>query len=75
MNGKVVLCFTTVTSRRAVTAAAATVRAAGGVGVIVAKDPSHVLGPCSGDFPCIVVDNELGTRILFYIRSNRYQST
>ncbi|XVF53195.1 hypothetical protein PTKIN_Ptkin05aG0080800 [Pterospermum kingtungense] len=70
-DGKVVLCFTTVSSRSAVTSAVSTVRAAGGVGVIVAKNPSDVMGPSGDDFPCVVVDYELGTQILFYIRSAR----
>ncbi|XP_021892838.1 subtilisin-like protease SBT3.5 [Carica papaya] len=69
--GKVVLCFTAVIRRSAVTAAASAVRAAGGVGVIVARNPVDVLGPCANDFPCVVVDYELGTQILFYIRSTR----
>ncbi|XP_031259081.1 subtilisin-like protease SBT3.5 [Pistacia vera] len=67
--GKVVLCFTTVARRSAMTSAVTAVRAAGGVGVIIARNPSHLFGPCSDDFPCIVVDYELGTQILFYIRS------
>ncbi|PQM36115.1 subtilisin-like protease SBT3.5 [Prunus yedoensis var. nudiflora] len=69
--GSVVLCFTTVASRTPVATAVSSVRAAGGVGVIVAKAPGDVLGPCSNDFPCIEVDYELGTHILFYIRSTR----
>ncbi|OMO79917.1 hypothetical protein CCACVL1_13316 [Corchorus capsularis] len=69
VNGKVVLCFTTVARRSAVTSAASAVRAAGGVGLIVAKNPSDVMGPCGDDFPCLVVDYELGTQILLYIRS------
>ncbi|XP_058009769.1 subtilisin-like protease SBT3.3 isoform X2 [Hevea brasiliensis] len=69
--GKVVLCFTSMARRAAVTSAAEVVKAAGGVGLIVAKNPSDALYPCSGDFPCVEVDYEIGTRILFYIRSNR----
>ncbi|XWS38124.1 hypothetical protein CRYUN_Cryun19dG0103400 [Craigia yunnanensis] len=71
VDGNVVLCFTTVIRRSAVTSAVSAVRAAGGVGVIVAKNPSDVMGPCGDDFPCVVVDYELGTQILFYIRSAR----
>ncbi|KAL6280741.1 hypothetical protein ACE6H2_017622 [Prunus campanulata] len=69
--GNVVLCFTTVAIRTPVATAVSSVRAAGGVGVFVAKAPGDVLGPCSNDFPCIEVDYELGTQILFYIRSTR----
>lgn len=72
MAGNVVLCFTSVARRTPVALAVSSVRAAGGVGVIVAKSPGDVLGPCSSDFPCIEVDYELGTQILFYIRSTRY---
>lgn len=71
MDGKVVLCFTTVGARAVLTTAASAVREAGGVGVIVARNPSDMLGSCGNDFPCVVVDYELGTRILFYIRSAR----
>ncbi|KAL5833212.1 hypothetical protein ACOSQ3_016886 [Xanthoceras sorbifolium] len=71
VDGKVVLCFTTVARRSAITSAVTAVRAAGGVGVIVARNPSDAFGPCSNDFPCVVVDYELGTHMLFYIRSNR----
>ncbi|XP_050122871.1 subtilisin-like protease SBT3.4 isoform X1 [Malus sylvestris] len=69
--GKVVLCFTTM-GRRAITNASAVVKEAGGVGLIIAKNPSDALYPCNEDFPCIEVDYEIGTRILFYIRSTRY---
>ncbi|WCJ26664.1 Subtilisin-like protease SBT3.3 [Euphorbia peplus] len=69
VNGKVVLCFTSTARRGAVTTAAQAVKAAGGVGLIVAKNPNDALYPCSGDFPCIEVDYEIGTRIVFYIRS------
>ncbi|PQP94706.1 subtilisin-like protease SBT3.4 [Prunus yedoensis var. nudiflora] len=69
--GKVVLCFTTVSGMIAITSASAAVKEAGGVGLIVAKNPSDALYPCNEDFPCIEVDYEIGTRILFYIRSTR----
>ncbi|GLT64647.1 hypothetical protein SLA2020_371270 [Shorea laevis] len=69
--GKVVLCFTSVSHRVAIISAAATVREDGGFGLIIAKSPSDALSPCGNDFPCIEVDSEIGTRILFYIRSVR----
>ncbi|XP_019058587.1 PREDICTED: subtilisin-like protease SBT3.6 [Tarenaya hassleriana] len=68
MAGKVVLCFTTRTDSGAVRNAAAAVKQAGGLGVIVARNPG-VTVPCGG-FPCVLVDYELGTDILFYIRSS-----
>ncbi|KAL9366157.1 hypothetical protein Peur_037356 [Populus x canadensis] len=71
VDGKVVLCFTTVGARAVLTTAASAVREAGGVGVIVARNPSDMLGSCGNDFPCVVVDYELVTQILFYIRSAR----
>ncbi|GMJ00477.1 subtilase 3.8 [Hibiscus trionum] len=67
--GKVVLCFASVTGRVAIRLAAATVQEAGGIGLIVAKNPTDALIECSGGFPCIEVDYEIGTRILYYIRS------
>jgi len=68
--GKVVLCFTSM-NLGAVRSAAEVVKEAGGVGLIVAKNPSEALYPCTDGFPCIEVDYEIGTRILFYIRSTR----
>lgn len=70
VTGKVVLCFTTVARRIASARAASVVKAAGGAGVIVAKNPTSSLAPC-GDFPCIQVDYGIGTQILYYIRSTR----
>ncbi|KAF8027905.1 hypothetical protein BT93_E0738 [Corymbia citriodora subsp. variegata] len=72
MAGKVILCFTYTARRFAVTAASAAVKASRGVGLIVAKNPSDGLAPCSDDFPCVEVDYEIGTRILFYFRSARF---
>ncbi|KAJ6417487.1 hypothetical protein OIU84_003249 [Salix udensis] len=43
----------------------------GGAGLIVAKNPSESLYPCTDGFPCIEIDYEIGTQILFYIRSTR----
>lgn len=71
VDGNVVLCFTYLNSRVSIKAAVSTVRGAGGVGVIVAKNARDALSPCSDDFPCIEVDYEIGTQILNYIRSTR----
>lgn len=65
------LCFTSESRRNAVTSASSVVKEAGGVGLIIAKHPRDVLYPCDDGFPCVEVDYELGTRILFYIRSTR----
>ncbi|CAK7357474.1 unnamed protein product [Dovyalis caffra] len=72
--GKVVLCFTAVTKipGTIVLSAAEVVKEAGGVGLIVAKNPSNDMYPCTDGFPCIEVDYDIGTRILFYIRSTRF---
>ncbi|CAH2070996.1 unnamed protein product [Thlaspi arvense] len=70
MAGKVVLCFTTIKRHSAVSSAARYVKRAGGLGVIVARNPGDALSPCVGDFPCVAVDYELGTNILLYIRSS-----
>ncbi|XWS50190.1 hypothetical protein CRYUN_Cryun12cG0067800 [Craigia yunnanensis] len=67
--GKVVLCFASVVRRVAIRSAAATVKEAGGIGLIIVKNPSDALIECSDGFPCIEVDYEIGTRILYYIRS------
>ncbi|KAL5551493.1 hypothetical protein UlMin_001669 [Ulmus minor] len=69
VTGKVVLCFTS-KARRAIIIASRVVKAAGGVGLIVAKHINDNLYPCGNDFPCIEVDFEVGTKIVFYIRSN-----
>ncbi|XP_019099349.1 PREDICTED: subtilisin-like protease SBT3.5 [Camelina sativa] len=71
MAGKVVLCFTTNTLFSAVSRAASYVKAAGGLGVIVARNPGYNLTPCRDDFPCVAIDYELGTDVLLYIRSTR----
>ena len=68
--GKVVLCFASMTPG-AVSSAAEVVKEAGGAGLIVAKNPSEALSPCTDGFPCTEVDYEIGTQILFYIRSTR----
>ncbi|XP_031394644.1 subtilisin-like protease SBT3.6 isoform X2 [Punica granatum] len=69
--GRVVLCFTSSARRAAITIAAAAVRLSGGIGLIAAKSPSDGLAPCSDDFPCVEVDYETGTSILYYFRSER----
>ncbi|CAH2035067.1 unnamed protein product [Thlaspi arvense] len=69
MAGKVVLCFTTSRAYATVSAAASFVKSAGGLGLIVARYPGYTLAPCTDDFPCVAIDYELGTDMLFYIRS------
>ncbi|CBI23085.3 unnamed protein product, partial [Vitis vinifera] len=66
--GNVVLCFTSDSSH----IAAESVKKAGGLGVIVASNVKNDLSSCSQNFPCIQVSNEIGARILDYIRSTRH---
>ncbi|GFP80303.1 subtilisin-like protease sbt3.3 [Phtheirospermum japonicum] len=68
--GKVVLCFTTYDDPSVTSYASSLVRAAGGAGVIVAKLSNEITAKCRG-LPCAEVDYEVGTQILFYIRSTR----
>lgn len=67
--GKVVICFASVTRRVAIKTAASIVQEAGGIGLIVAKNPTDTFSPCAENFPCVEVDYEVGTQLLFYIRS------
>lgn len=62
------LCFTSDSSH----IAAESVKKAGGLGVIVASNVKNDLSSCSQNFPCIQVSNEIGARILDYIRSTRH---
>ncbi|GFP84217.1 subtilisin-like protease sbt3.3 [Phtheirospermum japonicum] len=68
--GKVVLCFTTLARPYVTSNAYSSVRAAGGVGVIVSKNPSEFKVQCT-NFPCAEVDHEVGTKILLYLRSTK----
>ncbi|XP_010436935.1 PREDICTED: subtilisin-like protease SBT3.10 [Camelina sativa] len=68
MEGKVVLCFT---ANKPTNAAITAVIKAGGLGLIIARNPTHLLSP-TRNFPYVSVDFELGTDILFYIRSTRF---
>lgn len=66
------LCFTSVSERVAPVSVASVVQDAGGTGLIIAKNPSDAFSPCFDNFPCVEVDYEVGTQILFYFRSSRY---
>lgn len=65
------MCFTKSTDYGTVIKAASDVFDLDGYGVIVARNPGYQINPYDG-FPCLAVDYELGTDILFYIRSTRY---
>ncbi|KAJ7965247.1 Subtilisin-like protease [Quillaja saponaria] len=69
LDGNVVLCFVL---EQAAEDTAWSVREAGGLGLIVSKNPSKSLQPCPQDFPCAQVSYEIGMQILYYIRSTRH---
>ncbi|GLT66668.1 hypothetical protein SLA2020_390230 [Shorea laevis] len=69
--GTVVLCFTSDSDQSAVEAAALSVKKIGCLGLIIANNPHRVLYSCNDDFPCVQVSYEIGTQILYYIRSTR----
>lgn len=68
--GNIVLCFTDLSTPAVTSFASSLVRQAGGAGVIVSKPPNDVAGRC-GSLPCAEVDYEVGTNILFYVRSTK----
>ncbi|RWR87687.1 Peptidase S8/S53 domain-containing protein [Cinnamomum micranthum f. kanehirae] len=67
----VVLCFASASDFNISNAAKAIpiIRSSGGVGVIIAIYSTRIL-PCY-DWPCIVVDYDIGTQIFSYARSSR----
>ncbi|XP_077248388.1 subtilisin-like protease SBT3.9 [Tasmannia lanceolata] len=68
-EGKVVLCFS-VADNQDLTTAAASVFAAGGIGLIYAQPTNNLLTSCE-IIPCIMVNYEVGTEIVSYIRRTR----
>ena len=67
-SGKIVLCFST-SDEQDIVSASATVKKAGGIGLIYAEFPNDGLESCK--IPCIKVDYTVGTQILLYIRKAR----
>lgn len=67
-SGKIVLCFSK-SDQQNIVSASATVKKAGGIGLIYAEFPNDGLQSCK--IPCIKVDYQVGTQILFYIRKAR----
>ncbi|RWR87694.1 subtilisin-like protein protease SBT3.9 isoform X1 [Cinnamomum micranthum f. kanehirae] len=65
MRGKVVLCFGYLPY-----GASEIIKAAGGVGLIIANSPAYYISPCD-DLPCVIVDYDIGAQLLSYIRSSR----
>lgn len=70
--GNIVLCFTSDSGQSAVEDAAWSVKEIGCLGLIIAENPSDAMYSCMDNFPCVQVSYEIGTKILFYIRSTRY---
>ncbi|XP_050379097.1 subtilisin-like protease SBT3.8 isoform X3 [Argentina anserina] len=68
-SGKIVLCFS-MSNEQDIASASAIVKKAGGIGLIYAEFPNDGLVSC--EIPCIIVDYEVGTQILLYIRKARY---
>ncbi|RWR87702.1 Peptidase S8/S53 domain-containing protein [Cinnamomum micranthum f. kanehirae] len=65
MRGKVVLCFGYLPH-----GASEIIKAAGGVGLIIANSPTNYISPCD-DLPRVKVDYDVGAQLLSYIRSSR----
>ncbi|KAG4150344.1 hypothetical protein ERO13_D04G000060v2 [Gossypium hirsutum] len=68
MAGKIVLCFASDYNQSLLNDAILSVKAAGGLGVIVSRSSSNYY-PYAMNFPCLQVTYETGTQILYYIRS------
>ncbi|KAM1626573.1 hypothetical protein TB2_014682 [Malus domestica] len=71
LAGNVVIYLTTMPGQAQVNNTIYAVRNAGAVGLIIAMPPSNLILPICDDFPCIVVDYEHGTEIMFYMSSTR----
>lgn len=69
--GKVVLLFPSVSNRIQANAFDAA-KSAGAVGFIHSTGSPKYFLPCRDDLPCISVDYAVGTEILLYIRSTKY---
>ncbi|KAL5973728.1 hypothetical protein ACLOJK_030384 [Asimina triloba] len=69
LTGKVVLCFDKLVNQHA-DDAVEVVKAAGGVGLIFARNPGQPIASCE-NLPCVEVDFEIGKQLHFYIRSSR----
>lgn len=66
--GRIVMCFSK-SEQQDIFSASESVKEAGGVGLIYAQ--FHEDGLASCEIPCVKVDYQVGTQILFYIRKSR----
>ncbi|KAM4068613.1 hypothetical protein ACB094_12G026200 [Castanea mollissima] len=71
LAGNVALCFTSNSNQYAVEDAAWSVKDIGCLGLIIAINPRRSLHSCDDNFPCVQVSYEIGTQILYYLRSTR----
>ncbi|XP_039059018.1 subtilisin-like protease SBT3.3 [Hibiscus syriacus] len=69
MVGKVVLCFASDYNQSLLDDGISSVKKAGGLGVIVSRSASNYFYSSVTNFPCVQVTYEIGTQILYYIRS------
>ncbi|KAF3660763.1 Subtilisin-like protease SBT3.3 [Capsicum annuum] len=69
--GKVVLCFLVKGHETELGTAQLVVQAVGGLGLIVAKNPTSALDYYASDFPGIEVSSDIGAQLLDYIRYSR----
>ncbi|KAG5617365.1 hypothetical protein H5410_017189 [Solanum commersonii] len=69
--GKVVLCFLVKGDENDLGTALQVVQVVGGLGLIVAKNPTRTLDYYASDFPSIGVSFDIGAQLLDYIRYSR----
>ncbi|XP_027771476.1 subtilisin-like protease SBT3.4 isoform X5 [Solanum pennellii] len=69
--GKVVLCFIVKGDELYLPFTQQVVQEVGGLGLIVAKNPTRDLNDLTFDFPCIEVNFDVGSQLLNYIRYSR----
>ncbi|KAF3434167.1 hypothetical protein FNV43_RR25270 [Rhamnella rubrinervis] len=67
-EGSIVVCFSK-SEQQDIFSASASVKEAGGVGLVYAQFHEDGLGSC--EIPCVKVDYQVGTQILSYIRRSR----
>ncbi|KAM6555286.1 hypothetical protein CsatB_002305 [Cannabis sativa] len=71
VRGKVVLCFTSSFKEGYIEDSAYWVKKAGGLGLIVAQNPTRSLYSCDDDFPCVQLSYDVAMKILYYIRTTK----
>ncbi|KAG7014677.1 Subtilisin-like protease SBT3.3 [Cucurbita argyrosperma subsp. argyrosperma] len=69
--GNVVLCFASDDYNDDTHNTSSSVKKVGGLGLIVAKNPTKAVEPFINNFPCVQISLDIGMQILNYIRSTR----